>query len=283
MLMNEVRKKTGLTRKAIEYYEQKGFIFPEREDNNYRVYSDKDVDILNKISIYRKLGCSIEAIKNILGEESQSSLATIIRDKEIQSQLDNARVETLKLLLEEYDLEKIKKQLEIIDKQETIYSKLTRAFPGYFGQIFFLSYKPFLEQPLENSKLKYYKEYISFLDNMPDFNLSEEEKKILEEASRYISKIDMEEVNKVKIESIYNADDWLEENREMLEEYKSFKESDIYLNNPLLHIQKQMKKHMEESGYYEEAIPLMRKFSPVYDEYYKKLLEADQKLTEKGM
>ncbi|MCR8968750.1 MerR family DNA-binding transcriptional regulator [Facklamia sp. 7083-14-GEN3] len=37
MLMNEVREKTGLTRKAIEYYEEKGFITPERESNNYRI------------------------------------------------------------------------------------------------------------------------------------------------------------------------------------------------------------------------------------------------------
>lgn len=83
MLMNEVSVKTGLTRKAIEYYEEKGFITPEREENNYRVYSVEDVDVLKKISIYRKLGCSTDEIKDILQGNSQSSLATIIRDREI--------------------------------------------------------------------------------------------------------------------------------------------------------------------------------------------------------
>ena len=72
----------------------------------------------------------------------------------------------------------------------------------------------------------------------------------MEEASREISKIDLETVNQEKHEAIYNTDEWLEKNKEMLEEYKSFKESDLYLNNPIYHIQEKMKKHMEDSGYY---------------------------------
>lgn len=47
---------------------------------------------------------------------------------------------------------------------------------------------------------------------MPDFVLDEHEKLILEETSKDISKIDMEQVNKEKIKAIYNADNWLEEN-----------------------------------------------------------------------
>ncbi|SHK30048.1 MerR family regulatory protein [Hathewaya proteolytica DSM 3090] len=35
MLMSEVKEKTKLTRKAIEYYEEKGLIKPKREENNY--------------------------------------------------------------------------------------------------------------------------------------------------------------------------------------------------------------------------------------------------------
>ena len=33
---------------------------------------------------------------------------------------------------------------------------------------------------------------------------------------------------------------------------------------------------MEENDYYEVAIPLIRKFSKSYDEYYKKLLKANE-------
>lgn len=278
--MKEVREQTGLTRKAIEYYEEKGFIAPEREENNYRVYSDEDVSILKKISIYRSLGCSIDEIREILKGRGPS-LAIIIRDREIKSQLENTRVETMKLLLNGTEVDKVKAQLDLIDQQETIYSKLLRAFPGYFGQVFFLSYKAFLGDKLEKDKVQYYEQYIEFLDNMPDFLLEENEKKALEEASKEITKFDLETVNQGKIEAIYNTDLWLEENKEMIENYKLLKKSDLYLNNPIYCIQEKMKKHMEDSGYYEKAVPLMRKFSPAYDDYYKKLLKANQKLLEK--
>ena len=79
MLMSEVKEKTKLTRKAIEYYEEKGLIKPKREENNYRVYSQEDVEKLSEIYIYRKLGCSLDQIKELFKRESNSSLAEIIR------------------------------------------------------------------------------------------------------------------------------------------------------------------------------------------------------------
>ena len=281
MLMNEVREKTGLTRKAIEYYEEKGFINPERDKNNYRIYSAGDVNILKKISVLRRLGCSIDEIKDVLNGYSNSSLATIIRDREIKSQLEKTRVETLKLLLEGADSEQIKEQLDVIENQETIYAKLTRAFPNYFGQLLFLEYKPFLTVKLDNDKVKYYEEYIDFLDSMPNFELEDNEKNVLEAASKYISTIDLNTINDSKIEAIYNTDEWLNQNQEMLENYRLFKESDLYLNNPIYHIKEKIRKYLEDSGYYKKAIPLIRKFSPAYDEYYKQLLEANQKLIDK--
>lgn len=63
MKRNEVEKITGLTRKAILYYEDKGLIRPHKEENNYRSYSEEDVDRLLQISIYRKLGLNISEIK----------------------------------------------------------------------------------------------------------------------------------------------------------------------------------------------------------------------------
>lgn len=46
MLRNEIQSKTGLTRKAIEYYEEKGLIRPQKSENGYRDYSQKDLEIL---------------------------------------------------------------------------------------------------------------------------------------------------------------------------------------------------------------------------------------------
>ncbi len=41
-------------------------------------------------------------------------------------------------------------------------------------------------------------------------------------------------------------------------------------------IQDKLKKFMEDNKYYEIAIPLIRKFSKSYNEYYEKLLKANE-------
>ena len=43
MLINEVCKSTGLTKKAILYYEKENFISPKKLSNGYRDYSHKDI------------------------------------------------------------------------------------------------------------------------------------------------------------------------------------------------------------------------------------------------
>ena len=85
MLRSEIQKETGLTRKAIEYYEDKGLIHPQKSDNGYRDYSTKDLEILKKVSIFRKLGMSISEISQCISLGGDS-LSSVLREK--QHQLD---------------------------------------------------------------------------------------------------------------------------------------------------------------------------------------------------
>ncbi len=66
MLINQVSKATGLTKKAIEYYTLEGLISPLVLDNGYRDFSENDIEVLNKISVLRKLDISVDEIKSIL-------------------------------------------------------------------------------------------------------------------------------------------------------------------------------------------------------------------------
>ena len=43
MLINEVCKRCGLTKKAIEYYEEQGLTHPQIMENDYRAFSEDDV------------------------------------------------------------------------------------------------------------------------------------------------------------------------------------------------------------------------------------------------
>ena len=60
MLRNEIQEKTGLTRKAIDYYEEKGLIKPVKLGNGYRDYSDKDLEILNEIFLFLELSSQVQ-------------------------------------------------------------------------------------------------------------------------------------------------------------------------------------------------------------------------------
>lgn len=275
MLQNEVKKLTGLTRKAIEYYEEKSLISPIRKDNNYREYSMEDVKTLKKISVYRKLGCSIDEIKEIINDKRK--LASIIRNREIKNDLEIEKVEILKNLMnDEFDF----KKLELIENKETLYFKLTRIFPGYVGQLFFISYKPFLNEILKDEDKQYYYELIDFLDNFPTIDLSDYEKELIDNISKSISISDIEKISDEKINAIMDYDKWINNNVENISDYIKFKESEEYLNNPVIIILEKVKKHMEENKYYEIVIPLIRKISKSYDEYYKQMLKANKKLME---
>ena len=49
MLINDVVKRTGLTKKAIRFYEDKKLLSVQRQTNDYRSYSEDNVLTLKKI------------------------------------------------------------------------------------------------------------------------------------------------------------------------------------------------------------------------------------------
>ena len=98
MLRKEIQEKTGLTRKAIEYYEEKCLIKPLKLENGYRNYSEEDLENLNKISLFRKIGLSISEIEECLSSEA-SSLSSILRRKEQQLAIDEKRTKVIELIV----------------------------------------------------------------------------------------------------------------------------------------------------------------------------------------
>lgn len=279
MLRNEIQEITGLTRKAIEYYEEKGLIKPLKLENGYRDYSDKDLEILNKISLFRKIGLSISEIEECLSSNG-SSLSSILRRKEHQLEIEQKRKEVIELLVKKENQNIIESKIALIETEESIYEKLENAFPGYFGQLIFSTYQPFLNEALDRGGQDAYKEFVAYLDSLPSFELSKEEQGYIEEVSSTYDMRILKEVNASKIEAIENSEQWLEENKDIISQYQNYKNSDDYKNSPMKIIQNKLNKYILDNKYCETAIPLIRKFSKSYDEYYKKLLVANDKYLE---
>lgn len=88
MKIKDVEIKVGITKANIRYYEKEGLISPRRNDeNNYRDYSEKDVELLERIKVLRMLEIPIADIKLLnegsvaFGEVLSRRLGTL-RDEE---------------------------------------------------------------------------------------------------------------------------------------------------------------------------------------------------------
>lgn len=61
MNISDVAKRTGLTSKAIRFYEEKGLVTPPlRSDNGYRRYTQKHLDELTLLRQARQVGFNLE-------------------------------------------------------------------------------------------------------------------------------------------------------------------------------------------------------------------------------
>lgn len=67
--MKELENILSIPRSHIRFYEQQGLLVPERNDNNYREYTEQDVEVLKKIIIFRKMGFRVDEIKQIQNNE----------------------------------------------------------------------------------------------------------------------------------------------------------------------------------------------------------------------
>lgn len=65
MKIKELEEQLSISRSNIRFYEKQGLFCPERKDNNYREYSEADVEALKKIIVLRKMGFTVEEIQLI--------------------------------------------------------------------------------------------------------------------------------------------------------------------------------------------------------------------------
>ena len=67
MNISDVAKKTGLTSKAIRFYEEKGVVTPpSRGDNGYRHYAAHHIDELNLLRQARQVGFTLEECRELV-------------------------------------------------------------------------------------------------------------------------------------------------------------------------------------------------------------------------
>ncbi|MDY3361856.1 MAG: MerR family transcriptional regulator, partial [Clostridium celatum] len=179
MLINEVCNLTGLTKKAISYYEKQGLLKPKKSNNGYREYSEEDIALLNEISLYRKLDIAIKDIKVIVkSKDKKYIINNIIKDKqnkEIQIRMQKRCLEKIiENNFEKITIKELNDEIIEIEKNngEFIKRELIRAFPGGLGKYLAYHFAPYLNESLDTpDKYEAWINIVEFLDNVPEIKI----------------------------------------------------------------------------------------------------------------
>ncbi|MBQ4578676.1 MAG: MerR family transcriptional regulator [Clostridia bacterium] len=86
MTVKELEARTGLDRATIRFYEKEGLILPRRMANGYRDYTPADVSALEKITLLRRLGLSIQQIRRVQTGELPLGVALDVQEETLQRQ-----------------------------------------------------------------------------------------------------------------------------------------------------------------------------------------------------
>ncbi len=157
--------------------------------------------------------------------------------------------------------------------------KLLDVFPGYYGRFLSVHFEQFLNEPIVTEEQnKAYSNIVEFLDSINNFSMSPELKSFLNENTTHITKEAMKDVSINMVHAIQDMDKFLADNKEFLEKYVAYKNSDEYKNSPAFELQLLLKDFNRTSGYYDIFIENMKKLSPKYEQYHEMLEAANETL-----
>jgi len=100
MTVGEVAELAGLTVRTLRHYDEIGLVTPsERTAAGYRLYGNREVEQLQEVLFFRKLGFGLEEIKTIVDRPGYGRVPTLAR----QQKLLEAKVERLLVMIEAID------------------------------------------------------------------------------------------------------------------------------------------------------------------------------------
>ena len=274
MMIKEVQELTGLGRKAIEYYQQKGLIDPAVLENGYRDYSQEEADTLRHIALLRALDVPLEDIKALLS--GSAGPGALLRERQTDMDLRQRKTQ----LMEEYaktgPTDDLKRKLDALGREESLAKRFYRLLPGYFGQMLLYNFAPFLEDPAASEEQeRAFEEAVSFLDSMPPLRLPPDLAEAAQSAEEELSLDVMRQIHNDKRAALRDPQGWFKEHEEFIKAYGQMKQTEEYRSAPAVRAGTHLKAYLTETGYYERFIPLMRRLSPAYDEYCGDLLRAE--------
>ncbi|WP_337008170.1 Cu(I)-responsive transcriptional regulator [Pantoea sp. AS142] len=106
MNISDVAKKTGLTSKAIRFYEEKGVVTPPlRSENGYRSYNAHHLDELNLLRQARQVGFTLDECRELVAlfnnpsrHSADVKARTLLKADEISAHIEELHAMRARLL-----------------------------------------------------------------------------------------------------------------------------------------------------------------------------------------
>ena len=272
MLLNEIVKEVGMTKRAIKYYEEKGLLSVKKDNNGYRNYTKEDVETLKQISIYRKLGICIDDIKKLLETNDKRILLDVYHQKLQEKQIHESELEALKDFIDNGDPDKANELLDY----ETIENAIESMLPEEEWADYLIShFKPFLDVRIKTSEQK--QALINILEFCENTTLK----------TPFMMKLGIKFSGGI-VKETRTADEMISYYRDMSEEeYERLKDgvlkgaklkSGILKYHPSYIAQRKMMKEYQDKGYNDIFIPNLRILSPKYGEYKRALDSVNDRI-----
>lgn len=278
MLLNDVIKEVGITKRAVKYYEEKGLLSVYKDDNGYRNYTHQDIETLKKITLYRKLGICVKDIQSLLKNDDKNKLLSIYQEKLQEKLLKDSELEALKQYIENGNLDQAN---ELLDYQ-TVEHAIEALLPGKEWSDYLKShFRPFLNIRMSTPEQKQALQNILEYCDETELNIP------------FIVNLGIKMAGGAVAEK-RNAEEMIAQYRDMSEsDYEKLKQkvlsgaklkSGIMKYHPIYVAQRKMMKELQNKGYNDIFIPNMIVLSPKYAEY-KGVLDAlnDRICRELGM
>jgi DNA-binding transcriptional MerR regulator len=240
--------------------------------------------VLKEIGVLRKLGISIADIRNIL--ESTNKAAALAKCKykmDLEVEKAMAKKECLEQLMDDYNIDQAVTYIEEnIEKHFTIKEKLLQAFPGDYGMYLCIHFGQFLNGKVDTEKKEEsYNKIVNYLDTVSKIEFPKELEEYLLQGLGQLEQVDMQRINSSIIDAVNNIDIYLKENKEDIEKYLEYRNSDKFKKSPTYKMQQLLLRFQQESGYYETFIENLKILSDSYRDYFGKLQVTNKTFIDK--